>query len=294
MKLFDKEKEAVRFIRKAYGLALSLSNKGFYVAFSGGKDSQVLYHLMQESGCKFEAHMQVTTVDPPQLMKFVRSRYTDVRLHLPDSNMRKLILQKGQLPLKQVRYCCQELKEQAGRGRCVCVGIRAYESVNRAKRKPVEIYHNKKPLFKPSLDIIGDKIVETRVQFDLFDVKTESVVTCVKGSDKIILSPIFKWTDADVWNYIRNNKIEYCKLYDMGFHRIGCMFCPMASKREKQLELSLFGRAADKIYIRAIRELMQQGKYSEFDSPESVFLWWISNENRNKWLNKNLQSKIHF
>ncbi len=81
--LLLKEKEAVKFIRNAYSLALDMNQNGFHVAFSGGKDSQVLYALMQETGCKFTAHMQVTSVDAPQLMKFVRANYPEVELHRP-------------------------------------------------------------------------------------------------------------------------------------------------------------------------------------------------------------------
>lgn len=68
--------------------------------------------------------------------------------------------------------------------------------------------------------------------------------------------------------------MPYCDLYDMGFHRIGCLFCPMASVKEKRKELEMFPRFAEKVYIRAIRELMEQtGNYSNFDSPEQAFEW---------------------
>ena len=81
--LLNKEKEAVRFIRKAESLALRMSDKGFHVAFSGGKDSQVLLALMELSGCKYHAEMQVTSVDSPNLMRFVRANYHNVKLNLP-------------------------------------------------------------------------------------------------------------------------------------------------------------------------------------------------------------------
>jgi phosphoadenosine phosphosulfate reductase len=38
---------------------------GYYVAFSGGKDSTVILDLVKRAGCKFDAHYNVTTVDPP-------------------------------------------------------------------------------------------------------------------------------------------------------------------------------------------------------------------------------------
>lgn len=38
--------------------------EGFYLAFSGGKDSQCLYHIAQMAGVQFKAHMAMTSVDP--------------------------------------------------------------------------------------------------------------------------------------------------------------------------------------------------------------------------------------
>lgn len=254
--LLNKEKEAVKFIRKAESLAMRMSDKGFHVAFSGGKDSQVLLALMELSGCKFHAEMQVTSVDSPNLMRFVRAKYPQVKLNLPQKNMRQLILQKKILPTRQARYCCAILKEQAGVGSCTCVGVRAAESARRAKRKPIEVIGQKGVGF----DIINDKLVlERSWGGQLFDLQTDTQVYCVKGKDKVVISPIFNWSDKDVWDFIKGNNMPYCDLYDMGFHRIGCLFCPMASVKEKQRELAMFPRFAERVYIRAIRELMSIG-----------------------------------
>ena len=44
--------------------------EGYYLAFSGGKDSQTIYHLSKEAGVKFDAHFNLTTVDPPRISTF--------------------------------------------------------------------------------------------------------------------------------------------------------------------------------------------------------------------------------
>lgn len=156
--LSEKEKEAIEFIRKAESLALRMSDQGFHVAFSGGKDSQVLLALMELSGCKYHAEMQVTSVDSPNLMRFVRDNYPNVKLNLPKKNMRQLILQKKLLPTRQARYCCAILKEQAGVGSVTCVGVRAAESARRATRNPIEIWGQRGVGF----EIINDKLTIKR------------------------------------------------------------------------------------------------------------------------------------
>ena len=66
----------------------------------------------------------------------------------------------------------------------------------------------------------------------------------------------------------------------------------MASLKQKRRELELFPLVAERIYIRAIRELMEQGHYNNFDSPEQCFQWWISNDNAHAWLNKQRQNTL--
>lgn len=57
--------------------------EGYFLAFSGGKDSQCIYHLAKMAGVKFEAHYHVTSVDPPELIYFIREHYPDVIFDIP-------------------------------------------------------------------------------------------------------------------------------------------------------------------------------------------------------------------
>ena len=272
--------EAIQFIRNAEKLALRMDERGFHVAFSGGKDSQVLLALVEMAGVKYHAEMQVTSVDSPNLMRFVRKHYPQVKLNLPKRNMRKLILDKGMLPTRNARFCCSELKEQAGAGCCTCIGIRKAESVKRAKRHPIEVIGQ-----RIGYDIIDGKLHEQNSWGgQLFDNERPVNIYCVSGKDKVVISPIFEWTDNDVWEFIHKHKLPYCDLYDKGFHRIGCLFCPMALSREKARELRMFPKFAERVYIRAIRDLMQEGKYEAFDTPEQVFQWWISDKSAKEFL----------
>lgn len=60
--------QSVAFLRKAEHLAKMYDPEdGFFLAFSGGKDSQALFHVAELAGVAFKAHFSPTTVDPPQL-----------------------------------------------------------------------------------------------------------------------------------------------------------------------------------------------------------------------------------
>lgn len=282
------EEEAIAFIRNAEKLALRMDERGFHVAFSGGKDSQVLLALVEMSGVKHHAEMQVTSVDPPNLMKFVRKHYPQVKLNLPKMNMRQLILKKGMLPTRIARFCCQALKEHAGAGTVTCIGIRAAESSKRAKRHPIEIVGH-----RVGYEIQDDKLIEKITDAGLpFEPQAKSTVYCVGGKDKVVISPIFDWSDQDVWDFIKEHNMPYCDLYDMGFHRIGCLFCPLANIKEKRRELEMFPLFAERVYINSIRELIKQGKFDKFTSAEQVFEWWISGENAQEWLNKQKHNQM--
>lgn len=44
----------------------------------------------------------------------------------------------------------------------------------------------------------------------------------------IKINPLHKWSEEDVWNYIRENNIPYNTLHDKGFPSIGCQPCTRA------------------------------------------------------------------
>ena len=46
----------------------------------------------------------------------------------------------------------------------------------------------------------------------------------------IKVNPLINWTELDVWDYIKENKVPYNKLHDQGFPSIGCAPCTRAVK----------------------------------------------------------------
>lgn len=104
-------------MRKAEKLALEYDPvDGFYLAFSGGKDSQAIYHLAQMAGVRFKAHMNFTSVDPAEVVRFTKRQYPDVERIPPKISIYNRAKKKGILPTRFARWCCAEYKETSGEG----------------------------------------------------------------------------------------------------------------------------------------------------------------------------------
>ena len=113
--------------------------EGYYLAFSGGKDSIVCKELLNMAGVKYDAHYNNTTVDPPELIYYMREHHKDIIVENPKMTMWELIPKKKMPPTRQVRYCCEVLKEGGGEGRFVVTGVRWAESGRRKNsRQAVE------------------------------------------------------------------------------------------------------------------------------------------------------------
>lgn len=94
--------------------------EGYYVAFSGGKDSIVIKDLVIKAGVKFDIHMNMTSVDPPELVRYVKAVHPDVIRHKPVMSMWRLIEERMMPPTRLARYCCEVLKEGGGGRWSIC------------------------------------------------------------------------------------------------------------------------------------------------------------------------------
>jgi len=222
---------------------------GYHLAFSGGKDSGTILYLAQMAGVKFDAHYNVTTVDPPELVRFIKEQHPEVQWDRPEMSMFQYILKvKFWPPMRQTRWCCELLKEGGGHGRVVMMGIRWEESYNRSRRRMVQ--------------------------------------TCYKDGTKTYFSPIIDWTTRDVWEFIRRENIPYCSLYDEGFERLGCVLCPMqCNPTNIQMEMDRwpkFVKAYVNTFDKLIRVRAERGKMTTFRTGEEMFDWWIDRRKKTR------------
>ena len=67
--------------------------EGYYLADSGGKDSTATKAILRMAGVKFESHYNVTTVDPPELVRFVIRQNEAVIYDMPDGTHKYFIVQ---------------------------------------------------------------------------------------------------------------------------------------------------------------------------------------------------------
>lgn len=236
--------------------------EGYYLAFSGGKDSQCIYHLAKEAGVKFDAHYNLTTVDPPELVYFIRENYPDVSIDKPKKTMWQLIIENGVPPTRIQRYCCRELKERGGEGRITVTGVRWAESIRRKNTRGLA-------------EFMGEK-VKDMVLFSDNDEMRQMMENCQKKG-KFVLNPIIDWEDADVWEYIHSRGLKYCKLYDEGFTRLGCIGCPMAGKNRIN-EFKRWPKYKAQ-YIRTFDKVVKnrkaKGMKCIWETAEDVMNWWI-------------------
>lgn len=279
--LAKKIEYSVDLIRKSEKMALRLDpENGFYNTFSGGKDSQCLYHLVKMAGVKAKTHMNLTSVDPPEVIRFVKTHYPDVQLIKPKMSIYDMAKKKHLMPTRTLRWCCAEFKETSGAGKVTLIGIRKEESARRAKRGEI------------STNIKGKRNEET---FDQWSEHEEQMVTCVGGKDKVLVLPILEWTERDVWEFLNANGIPHCELYDEGYTRIGCIYCPMSSYRQKIREVKRWPHVK-RNWLKTIQWLIDNGYIDRnFTDAETGFRWWISGKSYKQfYADEYQQLKIDF
>lgn len=264
--LRKKMQNSVELLRKAEQIALNYDHEnGYYLAFSGGKDSQALYHIAQLAGVRFQGHMNLTSVDPPEVIRFVKENYPEVELIKPSKSIFQSAIEEKTLPTMRMRWCCAKYKETAGAGKVILIGIRKAESSRRAKRNEVELNNKKFSGDLKGLDEYRQKQLAKRAQrkskkqgVNITNADEEQTLGCIHGKESLLISPIIYWTEQDVWEFLNDVvKVTHCSLYDKGWHRIGCIGCPASSYKQKIIENKRYPHVKHN-WIKAIKAIRNE------------------------------------
>ena len=266
----------VNLLRKSEPLALKYDpEKGFYVGFSGGKDSQALYHMMQLAGVKFYAYFSPTTCDPPENIRFIKTNYPEVEFVKVSQNIYDVFKSMRVLPSMKIRWCCSHFKERGGEGKVVCTGVRKAESVKRSKRNEIEVSGRKFSGHIDEFDEWQEKRIRKKMKNlnqDQFSEAKESEVRCISGKDKILLNPIIEWSEQDVWEFLNKVvEVPHCELYDQGWTRIGCICCPMATTKNILRDVKRWPHVKEK-WIKAIMDVRRESILQNTPPPH-VKVW---------------------
>lgn len=271
----DLEQLAIKRLKAASEISLQHYGQPLIITDSGGKDSSVVKELALRSGIPFEIMHNHTTADAPETVRFVRQeakRFEDLgikyTINMPmykgkRTSMWSLIPQKLMPPTRLVRYCCAVLKETGGAGRFIATGVRWAESASRK---------NSRGIYEKNGDsdhriILNNDNDDRRLLFENCRLKSKRTA-----------NPIIDWTDDDVWDFLTVDSVPVNPLYAEGWCRVGCVGCPMAGQKGRELEFARFPRYKD-LYLLAFRNLLEEranrGKYISWETPMDVFNWWM-------------------
>lgn len=196
--------------------------------------------LVRKAGVRYDAHFNYTTVDPPEVVRFIQANYPDVEFIRPRETMYAMIVRRGP-PNRLMRWCCAELKECGGTNRTTVTGIRAEESQSRAYRH-----------------------------------ETEDDRTLAKQ----YVHPIFMWSKNDIWQYINEQHLPYCSLYDEGWERIGCVGCPMGGNKQREQQFVRWP-GMERAYRAAIGKWLERRSLDReipWKTIDEAFDWWMERE----------------
>lgn len=194
-------------------------NEPVEVAYSGGKDSDVILNLVKEAGINYRAIYKNTTIDPPYTHKHVKEMGVEI-MQPKNGSFFELICKTG-LPNRFRRFCCSKLKEYKILDKCI-MGVRRDESIRRAKQ-----YHE-----------------PTECRF--YGSKKDHVEA---------IYPILDWSSQDLLEYIEDRGIKLHPLYykEEGSiditRRLGCLCCPLLS-RNRRIEAFKQNPKMVKYYLR--------------------------------------------
>jgi len=212
-----------------------------YVAFSGGKDSTALLHLVRADYPDVPAVFVDTGLEYPEIRDFVAATPNVVTLK-PSLTFRQVLDRHGwPVVSKAVADAVLRIRSPGSSARTRRKALYGDERGSYGKlpakwrflldapfaisdkcceimkMRPVEKYHR----LTGRAAFVGTMAADSnprRLQYQKHGcyMSTYRVPKC---------TPLAFWRDSDVWQYVRTNDIPYCPVYDTGVKHTGCVYC---------------------------------------------------------------------
>lgn len=220
-----------------------------YVSFSGGKDSTVLLHLARKVNQNIKGVFVNTGLEYPEIINFVKTIQNIIWLK-PIMKFKQVIEKYG-YPIisKQVacaisRYRNTKSKEQKyyrlngfPNGKRGMIPKKWQFLINAPfrisdyccdimKKNPLDKYAKQ----TDSKPMIGMMTYESNMRLRQWKEYGCNMLDLKRPKSW----PIAFWTENDIWEYIKQNKLQYAKIYDTGVKRTGCIFCCFGIHLEKK------------------------------------------------------------
>jgi 3'-phosphoadenosine 5'-phosphosulfate sulfotransferase (PAPS reductase)/FAD synthetase len=220
-------------------------NGKVYIAFSGGKDSTVLLDVVRKIYPETPAVFIDTGLEYPEVVEFVKT-FDNLTILKPEMNFKQVIEKYGYPVIsKETSMKIREVRTRPKHGGTVNLRLTGYtmkgtynyramipekwkklldapfkiseECCDIMKKNPSKIYE-KETGRKP---FIGTMVSEGELRKSVYLKQGCNSFDSARPTSK----PISIWTEENIWEYIKKNNLKYCKVYDMGEKRTGCMFC---------------------------------------------------------------------
>lgn len=213
------------------------------VRYSGGKDSDVILQLAKESGVPFRVTHNLTTADPPDNVYYIRRVFArlredgiDCRINVPKRSLWRIMRETLVIPSRLVRVCCSELKERKmPDAPYIVTGVRWAESAGRRAKSGIAMVYTTHLATRE-----GEQVAAAAGLLTTDDASSRRLFEQCQMRGVRVLNPIIDWGDADVWDYLASRGIEGNPLYKEGWKRIGCVGCPLAGRRAREIAFARY------------------------------------------------------